>query len=141
MTTARFGVALKRYINSDDAYALLDDTPELAGSTWQAGGCWALAQALRELIRGSHLCAVVDMGGVQHHVLVRLGEHYLDADGASTEAQLLRRWRTLEHLQGPSVQSFVPRLSVGEIACPPDLVKTLRRRLAARLPWGELQVD
>jgi hypothetical protein len=33
--------------------------------------------------------------GVAHHVVCRVGDWYLDADGASTAPELLARWRPL----------------------------------------------
>jgi hypothetical protein len=141
LETLRLGRALRRYLASERAYTLLDAS-SLRGSTWTAGGCWALAQALHHLLDGSRLVALVDASGVHQHVLVQLGDFYLDADGASTELAVERRWARRERLRLPKIRAFSRvQAERGGIRCPSRLVVTLRDALATELPWRLIQLD
>lgn len=101
------GADVKKTFADNAAYKLLDRTPA-AGSTWTAGGCWLLADALHAL-GGGDLWAVVDVRGVPHHVVVKHGDAYWDADGVSSEATILRRARA-EGTSAPKLMRFTGEL-------------------------------
>lgn len=134
MNARAFGTLLKRFFSSEQAYVLLDASRETRGTTWQAGGCWALAQALHQSLPGSELVAV-ESEGVQHHVLVQRHGWYFDADGASSQRTLLDRWRRRERLVRPKVVPFRPDAAEG-LVCPADLVNRLRSSLGPLVVAG-----
>lgn len=108
------GARVKSLVATDGAYAILDAAiPQ--GVTWTSGGCAILADALMGLLPAAELVAVyrTDNRHIQHFA-VRLGDYYLDADGASRRASLLRRVRAE---QAPGHRA---RLGV---ASPADLVE------------------
>jgi 8-oxo-dGTP pyrophosphatase MutT (NUDIX family) len=82
---------------------LLSMLHPLGDAGWNDGGCRVLAdanllwlpRATRYVVTGTHDHGPGGPAKVQH-VLVRVGDRYLDGDGASTEATLLKRWRTQE---------------------------------------------
>jgi len=69
----------------------------------------------------SSLWAIYSNGRMQH-VMVMVGECYLDGDGASTEGQLLRRWEKDEFVENPELGPFVAE-KTGEIECPAAVVR------------------
>lgn len=95
----KFGDCLKDILNSPRGYQWLDG---LQLDTWASGGCRLLADALKSIIPQSHYCGVFSNGIIQH-VLVKYNGWFLDADGASTEIELLKRWSEVERLVHPSV--------------------------------------
>jgi len=63
---------------------------------WTHGGCWTLASALHKYLGDdrTELWAVGDpIAAVAYHVVVKVGDCYLDAEGASSEKELLARWK------------------------------------------------
>lgn len=113
---------IKRILRQDDAFELLDATCA-SGGTWTAGGCLILARALHEMIPGAEIWAVMgridpsrtierlDYPSKPHHAVVKVGNKFLDADGWSTEEQLIHRWEDEEglldvELVPAQVQSF-----------------------------------
>ena len=70
---------------------------------WTTGGCLAFARALREAI-GGRLWDVVEPDppdvrrtypGTPHHIVVKKGEQFIDAEGTYTADELLRKWDAL----------------------------------------------
>jgi len=116
-----FGDALKELLHSDEAYAIIDRHPEIAHTTWMEGSCPVLAAALVRWFPGFDLVYIADAGTV-HHALVRWGFWYFDADGASTEPELLRRWREEEGLSSPRIIDMVAD-DLEDFACPEGAVE------------------
>jgi hypothetical protein len=121
------GAALHHAIWTDEAIDLLPD----AG--WNDGGCGILANALVAWV-GEDMAerwAVVSSGdGVAHHVVCRVGDWYLDADGASTAPELLARWRPVFGSDG----SRLLAIALGSLDAARILHdEPLSRRLAALL--------
>jgi hypothetical protein len=87
--------------------------------TWLAGGCWLLAEALHAWI-GPRSSMWSLMGSQYHnvnHVVIRVGNCYLDGDGASTERELLKRWENEELVPKPYLRPFRPE-EAQNIECP-----------------------
>jgi hypothetical protein len=98
-----FGKRLRRVAHSRAGYALLDKYHLVM---WGAGGCYAMALALKALLDdpAAHLVAITHGDDwLAQHVLVEIDGYYLDGDGASTRAQLLTRWRKEEGLRSPRI--------------------------------------
>lgn len=79
------------------------------------GGCWAMAVALQKVIGKGSLYAILSPNihhnlnpniAIPHHVVLKIGNKYIDADGISSEKQLLNRWIRLESLQSPYLNKF-----------------------------------
>jgi hypothetical protein len=117
---------------------MLDDLGHVG---WHDGGCRILADAYLLILPKASRYVLVGSRGTPNaqvqHVLVRVGDHYLDGDGASTEATLLRRWGTLE---GVSRARLVPdpdaRLADQATEIPRD--RALSARLAKELLPGRV---
>ena len=100
------GNAARRVAGSARSYDVLPS------GTWLEGGCGIFARAIQKAIRSSYgvsvnLCAL--RGGeleMVQHILVRIGDCYYDADGMSTEEELLERWENLESVKHPKVGSL-----------------------------------
>jgi hypothetical protein len=84
------GQRIREAINSEEAYQILCD---FRAKSWTTGGCQILAKSLKEWLGDVTPVFLVSENGYMHTV-VRIDECYLDADGASTERQLLKRWKT-----------------------------------------------
>ncbi len=100
---AGYGRALRRALWTDEALALL---PGDYG--WNDGGCLLLADAMCLLLgNDARLMAVVGNGtSLGQHFLVRVSlrhhdDWYLDGDGATRTATMLRRWEDVELIRGP----------------------------------------
>jgi hypothetical protein len=108
-------------------------------SDWAAGGCWLLARALHEWIgKPSELWAVYSEVGsdvlrpdrIPQHVVLRIGDCFLDGDGASTEKQLLDRWEKVEGLRDPELRpANIAELEELMMECPVGPLKDLKRGL------------
>lgn len=137
--TRNMGAIIKQYFASERAYHVLDASQELAGGTWVAGGCWVGALALQRVLPGSELWVLTSHGTPQHVVVAYQGS-FFDADGASSRAQLLRRWRDVE---GLSELQLVPWagaawLEHAGLVCPIDVVATVANDLQQVLRRGGL---
>ena len=129
-TVSQFGSRLKRLLETDEAYTILG--PE---GTWQAGGCWLLAEAVRKVLGPqAKLFAVLSERGllskhVVEHVVVEFDGKYIDADGAFTKEQLLEKMRKQEFVYNPRVVPFSNRLKKqakeNELICPAVSVRKL----------------
>jgi len=84
------GRRIREVIKSDEAYQILYD---FGAKDWTTGGCQILAKSLKAWLGEVTPVFLVSENGYMHTV-VRIDECYLDADGASTARQLLKRWKT-----------------------------------------------
>jgi hypothetical protein len=124
---------LKTFLRSSRAYRLY-----LSEGTWLSGGCWLLAEALRQVL-GGELVALTSTNGVEHVALEADG-WIVDGDGFSRRDSLLWRWAEQERVARPQLVPFssveLEVYSKAEIPSPdgrlPLLVADLRRVLAAR---------
>jgi hypothetical protein len=134
--TRLFGRDLKHWLyDVKGAWPIL---PE-GWDTWLAGGCWVLARALHEWIgKGSEIWAVYSEVGsdvlhpdiIPQHVVVKIGDCFLDGDGASNEAQLLKRWGEVEGLIYPELRPVkIEELESVGIECPVGVVRDLVKAL------------
>lgn len=121
---------LKR-LQSEEAYALLDRHPEISGSTWTAGGCWVLAEALHNMLPKSELVAVMSAGRPEH-ILVKWKGSYWDADGGSSEEEVLERWEFEEGVESPYIEPFEESDAWGGLVCPVAAVRETQQLLGDR---------
>jgi hypothetical protein len=94
--------------------------------TWVAGGCRILAEALHGWI-GPRSSMWALKGSRYHnvnHVVVRVGDCYLDGDGASTERALLKRWEEFELVPDPYLRPFRPEEAM-DLECPTRPIRAL----------------
>ena len=120
-------------------------------TSWQAGGCWLLAEALRILLGGKLWAFVYERRGRPsiEHVVVRTSEGlYADAHGLQTKRELLRQFAA--DTDGRSVSYPLVRFSekdqqrimeeggIGRIYCDtqmpfdaPQLAEELATRISA----------
>jgi hypothetical protein len=123
---------LKSFLDSEEAYALLDRR-----LTWNAGGCWILAEAVKKWIGpGAELFAIGTVRVPVHHVVVRVGDTYIDGDGAQSRTELLRKMETMEFMREPKLTKLDRRLArKGGIVCPnvsvTKLTELIRRRVGS----------
>ena len=131
-----FGRDLKRWLyDPNGAWAIL---PE-GWPSWVSGGCWILARALHEWIgKGSKVWAIyseigsdiLDPNIIPQHLVVKVGDCFLDGDGASTEKQLLERWEKEEGLRYPELRpASIKDLKEVMIECPVGPTKDLAKAL------------
>ena len=129
------GQRVKAWAETDEAYRLLDADPATSGSTsWLAGGCAVLAEALQRVEPKLALVGVFDGHGALQHVLVKApGDLYLDADGASTRAALERRWATRERVPGARVRPITRwQVTQAELPLSESLSREVARALSSR---------
>jgi hypothetical protein len=112
----------------------------LAYPTWLQGGCWLLARALQRWIGpGSEIWSIWSSRadrGMMDHVVVRVGDCYLDGDGASNKEELLVHWEKEELLRKPFLKRFRAE-EAGVIECPVGAVRELVSALEATFGPGE----
>lgn len=105
------------------------------GGEWFVGGCYIFAKALsRYLGEKTSLWALkdraleADLKGLPIHVVVRIEDCFLDADGAWSRAELLKEWaRPWRRLE---LRPFDPK-SVRTMRCPAKNVRALQDALEA----------
>ncbi len=102
-TWSAYGRWLRRLLTTEAACALLP-----AGATsWVAGGCHTLAQALLPLLPGATLYLLGGNGCIAQHVVVRVTPTgFLDGDGAATRRTLLARWHRRERVTAPFLHPY-----------------------------------
>lgn len=127
------GGAVVVWAGSHEAALLLDRYPETRGSTWSAGGCLALAEALAQVLPGGRLVALCrgpSLMEIEHVVYEVEPERFLDADGLFTSGEsLVRAFEARERLSGvqllrPAEGDAAVRRAAGArgIPSPPRLV-------------------
>lgn len=86
-TLGEFGRELRKLINGDEVFALLE---EGLGNDWGSGGCWILAAAVAEhLGPPAKLMAIRSDSNLVEHVVVQYGDLYVDYKGTSDLRKLL----------------------------------------------------
>lgn len=96
--------AIHKVARSNESYTVLPD------GIWLEGGCGIFARAIQKAVEnvyGVDTCLYALRGGKQgmiQHILVRIGVCYYDADGRSTERELLERWENLELVEHPRIE-------------------------------------
>ena len=88
---------IRKAFASDSAWRILDAGEQTAGTTWSSGSCWLAAEALRHGLGTGVLYALVTTGvprleGRAEHVLLKIGDKYLDAAGSWSGAAVKRWW-------------------------------------------------
>lgn len=142
-----FGRELKRWL-----YSEAGGWPFIPGhyASWVSGGCWVLARALHEWIGlRSELQVIYSFTDSEYfadkmpqHVVVKIGNCYLDGDGASTEHALLSRWINKEGLAEPELRPMdVEKLETAGIECPIGPVRDVVRELNRRFGPGSALLD
>ena len=92
------GTELKKFCNDN-----IDLIISKEDCGWMDGGCFSLATAFKMWL-GSHaqLEGVVrEKNDTLDHVVVKVGEVYLDADGVATKEDLLGKIRVIELVDTP----------------------------------------
>jgi hypothetical protein len=99
--------------------------------TWDRGGCWTLAQAVRLWLGPQvELWMLADARNAPHHVIAKIGDSFLDVRGAQTETRLLDVWAK-QHPQEPlTLIPFDPaRAQANDLYLDADAARKLVRRL------------
>lgn len=80
---------------------------------WDSGGCWTLAQALHDWLgpkTSLHWVVGWDpkkgYGPVPQHVVLKIGNFYIDGNGIYTANELLEWWRDIELYRSLSMRPF-----------------------------------
>lgn len=122
---------------------------------WLDGGCYTCASALYRWMMRSRtlepgalsLVIIADLQCPAHHVVVRVlyngRRWYLDANGVSTEEQLLRYWREEEHLRNPWLREYDDALlrEAGIVCLPRIGVRLTEELLTAFGPFSPTWLD
>lgn len=83
------GHRIREVVTSKEAHQILDD---FGAKSWTSGGCQILTMSIMAWLGDVAPVWLISENGYEHTV-VRIRGCYLDADGASTERQLLKRWK------------------------------------------------
>ena len=129
-----FGQKLHEFFYSPEVFVILGD----AYDSWVAGGCWIAAEALKRWMRPhAELWAIHDAANILQHVVVRLGDCFLDGDGVSTRRELLKRWVEQEGVVEPKLKPFSEQQADAfGLVCPADLAEQVTKALEGAFgPW------
>lgn len=103
-----FAADLIDYLYAPDKGAKIDEY-----GMWDMGNCWTLAQSLHDWIGSrSRMFWVAGrdpkrhLGALPQHVVLKLGNFYLDGNGLYTEKELLSWWEDLEQFVDLSIKPF-----------------------------------
>lgn len=151
------GAAIVAWAGSHEAVLLLDRYRETQGSTWSAGGCLALAEALAQVLPGGRLVALCrgpSLMEIEHIAFEIEPERFLDADGLFTSSEdLVRAFQARERLSGVQLlrpaagDAAVRRAAIARgIPSPPGLVADAAEALGIELagasaPSGSANVE
>lgn len=91
-------------VNSEEGYKILDSDKELEGTTWSSGGCYVCARAIQRVF-GGELITIENNKGIAQHVVVKIGDKYVDSDGVSDLAAKINTQRD-ELVSGPRAVQF-----------------------------------
>lgn len=105
---------------------------------WTNGHCWTLALGLKERFgRRATLRTLIGANGAEH-VLVQVGQLFVDGDGVSTRKQLLDRWRSEYGTKSPRLVPFNWMREVKQLNAPKEPQIDAIRHLARELIPDEL---
>ena len=121
--TTYLGTQIAVVVASDEAYAILN---RLKLTSWQAGGCSILTAAL-VVFADAEPYHLVFSNDVVDHVVARVADGYIDADGAFTGPGIVAKHKTLE---GVSTRLVRSALFPPGIPCPVAAVDELVDLLA-----------
>jgi len=96
--------AAVRTAKSAESYKVMDADPDIEGSTWSAGGCYAFAKALQK-VHGGELVSIKNDKGEVQHIMLRVGDKFLDSDGLQPEAKKLKTSED-EGVTKPTISAF-----------------------------------
>lgn len=82
--------AIQRSVRSDKAFEILDRTGP-KGTDWGCGACWMLARALQKIYGGELYALRSTETGWAEHVVLKIGNEYVDYDGVFTGPQILKK--------------------------------------------------
>lgn len=90
----RIGRIVQKVTDTEAAYEILDTDPKTSGGTFNQGACANLAYALQLLVPGSEVWGIRRNGGngIVDHVVLKIGNNFVDSNGSFTEAELLDTW-------------------------------------------------
>lgn len=114
----------RRVIRNNTLYKIFDRTYQCGPLD---GGCYSMAAALQRVFGTGQLYTLVG-NGIAQHVLLKMGNYYLDADGISTEKALIVRWIKFEGLKTPYLRPFHP-FDVPESPRDPNLINMVYKHL------------
>jgi hypothetical protein len=104
----KFAVDLIWYLYSPDKGGQVDEY-----GMWDSGGCWTLAQALHDWLgpkTSLHWVVGWDpkkgYGPSPQHVVLKIGNFYVDGNGVYTANELLEWWRDIELYKKLSMRPF-----------------------------------
>jgi hypothetical protein len=121
-----FGRRVKKFLRTEEGLAIIDSSKVTVGTSWDEGGCWALARALHAVLPGSTMMSIWNVWDKQDHVVVEYDGLFLDAHGAATAEQLIRRAREDSGaVREPWIGSFDPKQAKDELVCPAGVVRRL----------------
>lgn len=135
-----FGRDLHQYLYSKRGVSF--QLPRFLGE-WAMGGCWIVAEALHAWIGpGSSLWAIYGSTPFHrygmHHVVVKVGECYLDGEHVFSEERLLRYWEEDQEVEEILLKKFHPSgAKAMDIPCPARIVRDLVRGLQGKFGDGE----
>lgn len=131
-TPSQLHRALRAFFKAPETWRLLEAVER--GYGFIDGGCWDVALALHSWLGTGELVIVAGHHKTVEHVLLRVGDRYLDADGASDKKALLRRWRELELVREPRVVPFDETAVRGAgVPHSPELANNLAALLERRI--------
>jgi len=138
-----FGEELREFLLSTEGQTVL---PMDSEESWTRGGCWVLAEALNGWLgEEASIWAIWNMtiDGIDHMV-VRIGNCYLDGDGAWSRSELLQRIQKISFGGRVSLRRFnaweggrFDWTKASPLECPIDVVYDLQDALMKRFGDGE----
>lgn len=130
------GQRIREIVNSEEAHQILD---EFGAKSWTSGGCQILAMSIWAWLGDVVPVWLISENGYEH-TLVRIGECYLDAAGASTKGQILKRWKIAKKVKRIELEdarwaSPYPE-GFGEASCQSEIIHRLRDLLHRNIGPG-----
>lgn len=124
-----FGRELREFLYREDIFEILGND-----GTWQAGGCWILAEALRRLLGAKARLKMVSSDASKcEHVVVQVGALFIHASGVMSEGELLTEMRCLERLANPRLTDLDEDcLKLNEVPQPDERSTRLFEELTKR---------
>jgi hypothetical protein len=95
------------FVKNDRLYDLFMNQ---IGSGPLDGGCYAMAMGLKNVYGGELITLEGSTRTSDHvqgqHVLLKKGDRYIDADGVSSEQEILNRWQKEEGIIDPALRPY-----------------------------------